>query len=148
MKVLDSIFVGGMMAESLALGVPLILDRVGGPQAKEVDPINDSILHFDAAFARETYACFPLRADDRGTHAEKKGPLFHVKPHRVCGREGKAEGRTDTTGAVLLTPDNGLVRKVNPAIRLWSYKPLQLNSYLLSQDVANRREFTTANYKA
>lgn len=143
-----------ILKPSSELGVPLTLRRVGGPQSEGLDPTNDSHSQFESAsFCRETYVCFlsvreTVASRHCVSHPEINGPLFCVKPPQVGGRESKAQGRTVRPAQDFLTPDNGLVRKVNPAIRLWSYTPLQLNWYLLSQDVTNRRESTIAKYKA
>lgn len=82
---------------------------------------------------RDTYVCFPVtRADDRGTHAEKKGPLFHVNCAKVA--EERARLGEDAMGwcrkgkfqqCPLSSTLNGL-----------------LNRYLLSQERKSRRELS------
>lgn len=74
----------------------------------------------------ETYVCFPVtRADDRGTHSEKKGPLLHVNPAKV--REEKAR---------LAEEGMGWYRKgkLQHTASIF-HDPWHLKRYLLSQDV-------------
>ena len=61
-------------------GGRLTLDRVGPLTEELSDPINDILLNSsNAAIRRETHVCSQRRlTDDRGTHAEKKGPLQYV----------------------------------------------------------------------
>ena len=71
---------------------------VDGPQTlKMFSPrSNGSHSQFERfPIGRETYVCFPvIRADDRGTHAEKKGPLQYVNPRR-SGEESERLGEDE-----------------------------------------------------
>jgi hypothetical protein len=101
---------------------------------KNFIPTNDSILQFDAALCRETYAYFPSNravAFAASVKPEINRPLFHVKPQQVCGRESKAKGRFGQRAGSQGKSSNSPV--IYHAIG-------RLNLYLLSQDVRNRRE--------
>lgn len=81
----------GSLNTSLGSGrAVFFLIGVSGPQTlKTSSRSNASQSKIDCfAVCRETYVCSPVtRADDRGTHAEKKGPLYDVKPLRSAEEE-------------------------------------------------------------
>jgi len=127
---------GGNLVSSRASGhAGKTLRRVDRlPETASFHPANDSISQFDAALYRETYVYSPSNravASAASVHPEIIRPLFHVKPHQVCGRESEAEGRFgQRAGSQGKSSDSPVIHH---AIG-------RLNLYLLSQDVPNRRE--------
>jgi hypothetical protein len=114
----------------LFAGVPV-------PRSRVNTPANVSHLHFErVVLFGETYDySLPVRETVSfcGQRNARKiiRPLFHVKPHQVCGRESEAEGRFgQRAGSQGKSSDSPVIHHASG----------RLNLYLLSQDVPNRRE--------
>jgi hypothetical protein len=91
----------GTLWLSSLLGVPVkLLVGCAGPQGEDLHSTNDSPSQFETvAVCRETYALLSpvTETDDRGTHAEKKGPLHYVNLDRSEERKVRLANRGNGT---------------------------------------------------